>query len=607
MPWEAWITLAIVLLMAAALVRNAAGPDVVLLGGLTLLMTLGLLSDKFPTPAAAVADFGNEGLITIAVLFVVAQGLGLTGAMGLISQPLLGRPRTVLGAQMRLMVPVAAMSAFLNNTPIVAMFIPVVSDWCKKTGLSPSKLFIPLSYAAIMGGSCTLIGTATNLVVQGMIFDAQSKGHLLGVDIGMFTITAVGVPATIVGILYILLVSPKLLPDRGSSSIDLADARRYTVEMLVEPGSAIDGKSIEQAGLRQLPGAYLVEIDRQGDRLVAVGPEQVLSGGDRLIFVGIVESVRDLQKIRGLAPATDQVCKLSAPEPDRCLVEAVVSNTCPLVGMSIREGRFRTVYNAAVIAVYRAGEHLEQKIGDIVLRPGDTLLIQTHPRFVETQRNRRDFFLVSTVAGSQPVRHDRAWIALLIMAVMVFLASTNTLRLLNAALLAAGFMVMFRCCSAQEARNSVEWRVLLAIGAALGVGRVLDSTGAAMSVAQTLIDAVQWMGPRGVLVGIYLVAMLFNSMIGPVGSAALVFPIARAAATGLGVDFTPFAISLMMAASASFATPIAYQTNLMVFGVGGYRFSDYIRIGLPLNLLVMAVVVILAPQFWPFVTPPGGG
>ena len=182
------------------------------------------------------------------------------------------------------------------------MFIPVVSDWCKKTGLSPSKLFIPLSYAAIMGGSCTLIGTATNLVVQGMIFDAQKEGQLLGVDIGMFTITAVGVPATIVGILYILLVSPKLLPDRGANSIDLSDARRYTVEMLVEPGSAIDGKSIEQAGLRQLPGAYLVEIDRQGDRLVAVGPEQVLHGGDRLIFVGVVESVRDLQKIRGLAP-----------------------------------------------------------------------------------------------------------------------------------------------------------------------------------------------------------------------------------------------------------------------------------------------------------------
>ncbi len=599
MAWEGWVTLVTVLLMSYALVRNLAGPDVVLLGGLTLLMTLGLVSDRFPTPTQAVADFSNEGLVTIAVLFVVAKGLSLTGAMTIITGSLLGRPRSVVGAQIRLMVPVAGMSAFLNNTPIVAMFIPVVSDWCRKMGFSPSKLFIPLSYAAILGGSCTLIGTATNLVVQGMVFEAQAQGQLSGVQIGMFTISPVGVPATIVGILYILFVSQKLLPDRRGTSINLAEARRYTVEMLIEPGSGIDGRSIEQAGLRHLPGAYLVEIDRGGDRLVAVGPEQILRGGDRLIFVGVVESVRDLQQIRGLVPATDQVFKLSAPRPDRCLVEAVVSDSCPLAGMSIRAGRFRTVYNAAVIAVYRSGEHLDQKIGDIVLRQGDTLLIETHPRFVEIQRNRRDFFLVSTVAESQPVRHDRAWIALCVLAVMVILASTNAMRLLNAALLAAGTMVLTRCCSAQDARNSVDWRVLLVIGSALGIGRVLDTTGAASSVAQTLINMLQSWGPRGVLAGVYVVAMLFNSLIGPVGSAALVFPIARAAAEVLHLDFTPFAVSLMMAASASFATPIAYQTNLMVFGVGGYRFSDYIRVGLPLNFLIMAVVVTSAPVIWP--------
>lgn len=598
MAWEGWVTLITVLLMAFALLRNMAGPDVVLLGGLTLLMSLSLVSDKFPSPAVAVAGYGNEGLITIAVLFVVAEGLSLTGAMTLISGPLLGRPRTVFGAQLRLMGPTAVMSAFLNNTPIVAMFIPMVNDWCKKTGLNPSKLFIPLSYAAIMGGTCTLIGTASNLIIQGLVFDAQQGGHLKGVEIGMFTISAVGVPAAIVGTLYLSLVSYKMLPDRGTQAIDLADARRYTVEMLVEAGSAIDGRSIEQAGLRQLPGAYLVEIDRHGDRLVAVGPEQVLRGGDRLIFVGIVESVRDLQKIRGLVPATDQVFKLSAPRPDRCLVEAVVSNTCPLVGKTIREGRFRTVYNAAVIAVYRSGEHLEQKIGDIELRPGDTLLIETEQRFVEVQRNKQDFFLVSTVAGSEPLRHERAWITLSLLLVMIVLASTETMRLLNAALLTAGLMVITRCCSAHQARNSVEWRVLLTIGAALGIGKTLDSTGAAAVIAQGMLDSLEWLGPRGVLVGIYLAGMVFNMMISAVGAAAIVFPIAKAAADSLGMDFTPFAVTLMVAASGSYATPI-YQTNLMVFSAGGYKFSDYIRVGLPLNLLIMIVVVTLAPLFWP--------
>ena len=600
MGWEGFSCLAVVGVMAIVLAGNLAKPDTVLLGGLTILMTLGVFSNRFPTAAESIAHFGNEGLATIAVLFVVAEGMRATGAMSLIGQPLLGRPRSVKEAQVRLMAPVAALSAFLNNTPIVAMFIPVVDDWCKKVGLSPSKLFIPLSYAAIMGGSCTLIGTATNLVVQGMVFDAQAVGALGGVHLGMFTITAVGVPAAVVGIVYIVAASRWLLPDRRPWTEDLQDARRYTVEMTVEPGSSIDGKSIELAGLRHLPGVYLVEIEREGEQLIAVGPEQVLRGNDRLIFVGVVDSVRDLQKIRGLVPATDQVFKLSTPRPARCLVEAVVSDACPLVGRTIREGRFRSVYNAAVLAVYRNGEHLMKKIGDITLQPGDTLLMETSAQFVATQRHRRDFFLVSQVPDSEPVRHNRAWLAMLIMLVMVLLASTEVMRLLNAALLAAGAMLLTGCCSPQDARGSVNWRVILTIGAALGIGHALDASGAAAWAAHSLVGAFEGFGAWGVLAAVYLVVMLFNSMIGPVGSAALAFPIARLAAEDLGVSFMPFTVTLMMAASASFATPIAYQTNLMVYGAGGYRFSDYLRVGLPLNLVNMAIVVGLCPWIWPF-------
>ncbi len=600
MTWEGWVTITIVLLMAVALLRSIAGPDVVLMGGLTLLMTLQLFSDKFLSPAQAAAGFGNEGLLTIGVLFVIAEGLSLTGAMDVLAQPLLGRPKTALTAQIRMMAPTAVLSAFLNNTTIVAMFIPAINDWCKKIGVSPSKLFMPLSFAAIMGGCCTLIGTTTNLIVHGMVLSDQAKGELAGIDIGMFTISAVGLPVAFAGMLYILLTSPVLLPNRGKRTISLAEARRYTVEMLVETGSAVDGQSIEQAGLRHLPGAYLVEIDRGGDRLIAVGPEQILRGGDQLIFVGVVDSVRDLQKIRGLVPATDQVFKLKDPRPGRCLVEAVVSNSCPLLGKTIREGRFRTVYNAAVIAVYRSGEHLNQKIGDIVLRPGDTLLIETHPRFIETQRNRQDFFLVSQVEGSQPRRHDRAWIALLLLAGIVALSATDTMRLLNAALLAAGMMVITRCCSAHEARASIEWRVLVIIGAALGIGRALETTGAAQGIATQLIGLFQGLGPIGVLLGVYLVTMLFNTLIGAAGAAAMVFPIAKATAAALGVSFMPFVIALMIGASSSYAS-LFYQTNLMVYGPGGYRFTDYLRFGLPLNLLVMAVVMAVVPKVWPLV------
>ncbi len=596
MTWESWVTIGVVVLIIIGLVRNVAGPDVILLGGLTLLMTLASIfqTDLLPSPARAVAGFGNDGLITVAVLYVVTAGLTQTGAMALIVQPLLGRPRSLASAQVRMMVPVAGLSAFLNNTPIVAMFMPVVNDWAKKYNLSASRLFIPLSYAAIVGGTCTLIGTSTNLVVYGMLGDDTRD------RVGMFTIAWIGVPVALMVMTYILLFSKKLLPDRKTPRVEIEDPRHYTVEMMVELNSAVADKTIEEAGLRNLPGAYLMEIERKGDRIVAVGPTERLRGGDRLIFVGVIDTVVDLQRIRGLVPATDQVFKLTDPRPNRILVEAVVSDSCPLVGKSIRSGRFRTNYDAVVIAVHRNGQRLvNRKIGDIVLQAGDTLLIETHPRFIEQQRDRRDFFLVSGVQNSKPIRHDRAWMALGILAAMVAVVSVGWLSMLNAALIAAGCMVLVRCCTGTEARRSIDWRVLLVIGAALGVGQAMDLSGAATSIAGFLIGLAGG-HPWLVLLMVYLVTTMFTEMITNNAAAVLVVPIAKAAAVGLGVDVLPFVIAIMVGASASFATPIGYQTNLMVYGPGGYKFSDYLRFGLPMNLMVMTITVLLAPMIWSF-------
>lgn len=599
MGWEAWTTLIVVALMIFAMARSLASPDTTMLGGLTLLMTLAVFSDgKLPTPAQAVAGFGNEGLITVGVLFVVAAGLTQTGAMAMLVQPLLGRPTTVLGAQVRMMFPVAMLSAFLNNTPIVAMFMPVVRDWCRKTGLAPSKLFLPLSYAAIFGGTCTLIGTSTNLIVYGMVMKSVGAGDLPPVSIGMFTIAAVGVPAAFMGILYVLIASPKLLPDRKAHKQQDGSGRQYTIEMLVDPDSAIDGKSIESAGLRHLPGVYLAEIERAGERMVAVGPEQILHGNDRLIFVGVVDSMVDLQKIRGLVPATNQVFKLEDPRPNRCLVEAVVSNHCRLLGKTIREGRFRTTFNAVVIAVHRGGEHLRQKIGDIVLQPGDVLLIEAHPRFVDQYRESKDFFLVSQVEDSAPLRHDKAWAALAILAAMVTFVTIGWISMLNGALLAAGFMVLLRCCTATDARRSVDWRLLVVIGAALGVGETLRTSGAASSIAEFMID-IAGGNKLMLLLMVYITTTLFTEIITNNAAAVLVYPVALDAAVKLDLNFMPFIIAIMIGASASFSTPIGYQTNLMVYGAGGYRFSDYLRFGIPLNLINMVVTVTLASMIWP--------
>ncbi|HEX7008558.1 MAG TPA: SLC13 family permease [Phycisphaeraceae bacterium] len=595
MSWDAWVTLAVVAIMTAALVRNIAGPDIILLGSLALLTTLGVID-----AGEAVRGFGNEGLITVAALFVVVAGLTQTGAMALIVQPILGRPRSVLSAQARLMFPVAALSAFLNNTPIVAMFMPVVSDWCKKAGISPSKLFIPLSYATILGGTCTLIGTSTNLVVNGLLLGLEG-----GQSLKMFDLAWVGVPCAAAGLAYLLIVGRWLLPDRKPAVSIGDDPRQYTVEMLVEPHGPLVGQTIEQAGLRNLPGLYLMEIDRDGELIAAVGPHQRLQANDRLVFVGVVESVVDLRKTRGLAPATDQVFKLDASRTYRCLVEAVVSNTCPLVGKTIREGRFRSVYNAAVIAVGRNGQRIHKKIGDIVLQTGDTLLLEAPPHFAQQQRNSRDFFLVSRVEDSTPPRHEKAWLALAILGVMVAMATIGWMSMLGAALLAAALMILTRCCTSSEARRSVDWPVLIVIGAAFGLGEALEQTGAAATVADVLIG-VAGTTPWVVLAVVYAVTMLFTSFITNNAAAVLIFPIAYAVAGELGVSFMPFAITIMMAASNSFTTPIGYQTNLMVYGPGGYRFTDYIRIGLPLNLLVMAITVILTPMIWPFYPSAGG-
>jgi di/tricarboxylate transporter len=598
--WEAWSAIAVVVLVLLALARDWAATDLVLLAGTTVLMSLSAFSGKFPTPRQMAAEFGNEGLVTVGVLFVIATGLTETGGMGLLTARLLGQPRSVIGAQLRMMFPVTVISAFLNNTPVVAMFVPVVNDWCKKARISPSKLFIPLSYAAILGGVCTLIGTSTNLVVQGMMIAAQRTDPTMP-RMGFWTMGAVGLPVAIVGIAYILLTSRWLLNDRLPASLQHADPRQYTVEMMVQPDSAVDGSTIEHAGLRNLPGCYLMEVQRDGETFPAVGPQQVLRGNDRLIFVGVVDSVVDLQKIRGLAPATDQVFKLSDPRHQRVLIEAVVSNTCPAVGRSVRAARFRSQYDAAVIAVHRNGARIDRKIGDIVLAAGDTLLLEAHPRFHDLHRNSRDFFLVSAVEDSRPRRHEKAWVALAILAVMVVaMTFEQYFSVLNAALLAAGLMLVSGCTSAETARRNIDWSTLLAIGAAFGIGRAMETTGAAQGIAGAMTGAMGRFGPWGTLLAVYAVTLLFTELVTNNAAAALAFPIAQAAAAGLGVSFMPFAICIAIAASAGFATPLGYQTHLMVYGPGGYRFSDFVRAGLPLDIIVMIVAVALTPLFFPF-------
>lgn len=589
MEVDAWLTLAVVAVMMLLLVGTRVSPDLILVGALTLLIVADVMS-----PAEALSGLANPGLATVGVLYAVVAGLTDTGAVHAFGSRLLGRPRSLHGALTRLMVPVTAMSAFLNNTPIVAMLVPVVEDWAKRTGIAVSKLMMPLSYAAILGGTCTLIGTSTNVIVYGL---AQERSDLD--PIGFFEIGAVGLPAAIIGVLYILVAQRWLLPERRPPLRDIGQTREYALEMLVEESSPMIGKSVEQAGLRNLPGAFLAEIDREGMLIPAVAPTETIRANDRLLFVGVVESLVDLLRMRGLYPAPDQLFKLNAPRPERRLVEVVVGERCPLVGRTIREGRFRTRYDAVVIAAARNGERLRGKIGDIELRAGDTLLLECRPSFVERQRNSKDFLLMSEVQNAHIPRHERAWVAAAILAGMVALVTAELMSMLEAALVAAALMIATGCTTTSSARSSIDWSVLIVIGASIGIGQALTSTGAAAAIAETWIGAFG-QEPWLALIGLYVLTNVFTEVLTNNAAAVLVFPIAAATAETLGVSFEPFVFVIMMAASAGFATPIGYQTNLMVYGPGGYRFSDYVKFGVPLNLLVGAVTVVLAPIFWPF-------
>jgi di/tricarboxylate transporter len=588
MGWEGWLTLGIVALCVGMLARSRHPPDIILLGGLTLLLVAGVL-----TPRQALAGLANEGMVTVGVLYVVVTGLRETGGVAWLGQTLLGRPRTLRGAQARLMAPAAALSAFLNNTAVVAMFIPAVQDWAKRRQLPVSRLMLPLSYASIAGGTCTLIGTSTNLVVNGLLLDRTDHPGL-----GLFELAWVGLPVALVVFVVLLVAGDRLLPSRRSALAQFQDAREYTVEMEVEPGSPLVGKSIEAAGLRQLPGMYLVEIDRDGHLLPAVSPQERLRGGDRLVFAGIVESVADLRRIRGLVPAAGQVFKLSSPRHDRSLVEAVVSGSFPLLGKTIREGRFRSHYNAAVIAVARNGERLHRKVGDIELRAGDTLLLETHSGFADQHRNSRDFLLVSRLDDFRPVRHEKGGLAMAILGGMVAAVASGLASMLEAAMVAAGLMIITGCTSASVARRAVDWQVLLVIAAAFGIGTAMQESGAARFLANGLLG-LGGDSPHAALAWVFVTTALLTALVTNNAAAVLMFPVALESAERLGVDFLPFAIAIMVAASASFATPMGYQTNLMVYGPGGYRFSDYLRAGIPITLLVGLVTVVLVPLVWP--------
>lgn len=588
MSAEAWLTLLVITLTAVGLARDTVAPAVAVVGATILLLVVGVI-----TPQQALSGFSNPAPITVAALYVVARAVEKTGALQPLLTGTLGNGGSGRGSLARILIPTAGASAFLNNTPIVAMLAPQVADWAERRGRPASWYLMPISFAAMLGGTITLIGTSTNLLVSGLL---EAAGHA---PLGMFEITRVGLPIAVLGVALLILLAPVLLPDRRGVRQQLEEElREFVVHMEVEPGGALDGKTVEGGGLRHLQGVFLAEIDKGEQVIAPAAPTTVLQGGDRLTFVGRADLVVDLQTRRGLR-STEHRHLMESGGSDHTFFEAVASATSPLIGKTLKEVGFRERYQAAVLAIHRSGERVRAKLGEVPIHPGDTLVLLADPGFRARWRDRNDFLLVSHLGGSPPATSRQALVVALITLGIVVAAGAGLIPILNAALLGAVALVLLGILTPNEARSAIDFDVVIVIAAAFGLGAAMEVSGLAQVLSAAIVEPFSTLGPVGFLFAIALATALFTELITNNAAAVLLFPIATAAAAGAGLDPRPFAIVVAVAASASFLSPIGYQTNMMVYGPGGYRFTDYPRLGVPLNLLVLVLLVLLVPLFWP--------
>lgn len=594
-----YLVLLIIILAIICLIKAVAPSAVILAGALFLCFVTGII-----TPQEAISGLSNQGVVTIALLLIMVAGIQQSGALHIVSFYFLSRrkKRSIPASLFRMMVPASFLSAFLNNTPIIVIFTPIIKRWAEWLGYASSKFLIPLSYATMFGGMCTLIGTSTNLVVHGMMLDNNLGGF------SMFELAKVGIPCTLAGWLYLSFVGYKILPQRKDIFEAVQeDKKEYIVGMKVVSKSFLVGKTIQEAGLRDLKNTYLLEIERKGEVFGPVSPKERIQESDILYFVGVTSGILDIQDIPGLIPATHKMFEKDFSRIASHFVEAVVSDSSPLLGKTVKEANFRTKYSAGVIAIHRNGHRIKEKIGDIELHAGDTLLILAREEFLKNWADSRDFYLVSKIKTKEAQPLYRIYLSLTILSLMVLVVALrdllppiggNKISMLYAASGAVCLMLLMRCVELKEAKNALDLNVLLTIVCALGIGKAFYNSGAAQTIAFFLIKLSRGFGPVGILGAIYLLTSLFAAIITNKAAVVLVFPIAYSAALQLGLNPHPFFIAIALAGSASFSTPIGYQTNLIVQGAGGYKFSDYLKVGLPLNVLFFIISLVLIPLFW---------
>ena len=576
---EFWFTLVVLIGMTTVLIKEWVDTALAVFGTLLLLLISGVISTD-----DAFRGFSNHGMLAVGFLYIVAAAVHSTGLMNNIAHSMLGRThRSVPRVLMRLLPPVAATSAFMNNTPIVAMLVPMIKNWCVKMNLSPSKFMLPLSYAAILGGTCTLIGTSTNLVIHGFLLETGHPGF------GFFDFAWIGIPLSVIGISVILLITHRVLPNHKDTMIQLGEhTREFVVALKVTPEYPHIGKTVEDAGLRHLQGLFLFQIERNGNTITPVQPDRTIREGDRLFFTGIPSTIVELQKEPGLQVMEELEFDLKNYDSNQVKpYEIVMSERSPLIGQTVRESDFRRQYGAVILAIHRNGERIARKVGDIRLQPGDTLLILSDEEFHNRWYHSSDFLLVSS-SDETPSRSW--WQSFSIIAILVMIIGsvvTGMLDMVTAAAAGTLILLVTGLIKGQYALQSVDWRVLLVIASSFGIAAGLENAGIAELAGSALAMLAEPAGLWGAIALVMLISIIYSEMITNNAAAVIIFPIMISIATASNYDIFPLAMAVAIGASAAFATPISYQTNLMVYGPGQYRFTDYLKAGVPLDIIIL--------------------
>ena len=569
-----------------SLYTNLFGPAFTFVLAILFLGIFNVLS-----PSEILYGLGNVQVAVILLLLVWGDMVRKTAVIEKIFDRLFRSARSYNGFLTRMMIIVAAFSSFLNNTPLVAIMMPYVHNWCKRSGFSPSRFLIPLSYAAILGGSTTLIGTSTNLIVASMVQDQKIIPNLRQLE--MFDFIYVGIPMVLIGFLYVLLIGKKFLPDRKSPSEEegIASTRTYFIEARVRSGSYLAGKKLGNTNLQNIKGLTLAEILRESESIQTVMKDTVLLEDDILVFAGETQKIADLvDREPGLV--VSEIGMLARAKKAE-VVEIVISQNSTLIGKEVQEVNFRAKYDAAVLAVHRNGEQITNKMVDVELRAGDVLLVYAGSAFNSRTQASQDFYFISRVKDFVKIENYKAYILIFGLIAAIALSAMHVVNLFIGLLVLIVVGMILGLTTPKELPKSLDFNLALIIVLSLALGTAMIKTRAAELIANGFITLFLPLGRVGVLFGIYLITTILAAYITNKASVGIIFPIALTIASNLNLSPAPFILTVAYASAANFMTPHGYQTNLMVYGPGNYLFKDFFKIGAPLTVLYMITTVTI--------------